>query len=216
VLFRSKAGKKFIYRCAACFVKVRGGFLDRPLLTAKELGIAAGPGLVVVGSYVGKTTRQLERLLDAGGCEALELEVNRLAEGPEAAKAEAQRVSGLADAALRDNRTAVVYTSRAVRQAEGGEFLDFGGKVMMALCDTLKGMCTRPSFVLAKGGITSIEIARTGLGVKEAYVAGQIAKSVPLWKLGDETKWPGIHYVVFPGNVGNDDTVREVVEGLRK
>jgi uncharacterized protein YgbK (DUF1537 family) len=211
-----KAGKKFAYRCAACFVKVRGGFLDRPLLTAKELGIEAGPGLVVVGSYVGKTSRQLDSLLKAGGCEALELEVGRLAESPDAGRAEVQRVSALADAALRENRTAVVYTSRTVRQAEGREFLDFGNRVMMALCDTLKGMNVRPSFVVAKGGITSIEIARTALGVREAYVAGQIAKSVPLWKLGEETKWPGIHYVVFPGNVGNDDTVREVVEELRK
>jgi uncharacterized protein YgbK (DUF1537 family) len=211
-----KAGKKFAYRCAACFVKVRGGFLDRPLLTAKELGLASGPGLVVVGSYVGKTSRQLDSLLASGNCEALELTVDRLAEGEEAAKAETQRVAALADAALRKSKTAVVYTSRTVREAEGKDFLDFGNKVMMALCDTVKALTTRPSFVIAKGGITSVEIARTGLGVKEAYVAGQIAKSVPLWELGPETKWPGIHYVVFPGNVGNDDTVKDVVEELRK
>jgi uncharacterized protein YgbK (DUF1537 family) len=211
-----KAGKKFAYRCAACFVKVRGGFLDRPLLTAKELGLESGPGLVVVGSYVGKTSRQLDRLLAAGGCEALELDVNRLAEGEAAGKAEVRRVAGFADNALRENKTAVIYTSRAVRKAEGKEFLDFGSKVMTALCDTVKSVTLRPAFVVAKGGITSIETARTGLGVQEAYVAGQIAQSVPLWELGPETKWPGIHYVVFPGNVGNDETVREVVEELRK
>jgi uncharacterized protein YgbK (DUF1537 family) len=87
---------------------------------------------------------------------------------------------------------------------------------MTALCDTVKAITKRPSFVIAKGGITSVEIARAGLGVREAYVAGQIAKSVPLWELGPETKWPGIHYVVFPGNVGNDDTLTEVVAELRK
>jgi uncharacterized protein YgbK (DUF1537 family) len=211
-----KAGRKFIYRCAACFVKVRGGFLDRPLLTAGELGLKTGPGLVVVGSYVGKTSRQLDRLLAAGRCEALELNVNRLAESGEELRAEVSRVAGLADAALAADKTAVVYTSRAVRKAEGREFLDFGSKVMMALCDTVKALNARPSFVIAKGGITSVEIARTGLGVKEAYVAGQIAKSVPLWELGPETKWPGIHYVVFPGNVGTDDTLREVADELRK
>ena len=50
-----KRGKKFAYRCAACFVKVRGGFRDKPLLTAADLSIQGGAGLVVVGSYVGKT-----------------------------------------------------------------------------------------------------------------------------------------------------------------
>jgi uncharacterized protein YgbK (DUF1537 family) len=211
-----KAGKKFAYRCAACFVKVRGGFQDRPLLTAEELGIQAGPGLIAAGSYVGKTSRQLESLFRSGECEALELNVNRIAEGAQPGRAEAARVAALADATLKAGKTAVVYTSRAVRQAEGKEFLDFGSRVMLALCDTVKAVSTRPAFVIAKGGITSIEIARTGLGVKEAYVAGQIAKSVPLWELGQETKWPGIHYVVFPGNVGDDDTLKNVVRTLRK
>jgi uncharacterized protein YgbK (DUF1537 family) len=211
-----KQGKTFAYRCAACFVKVRGGFLDRPLLTAKELGLNGGPGLIVVGSYVGKTSRQLDSLLKTGHCEALELNVCRLAEGAEAGRTEVNRVAEHAEKALRAGRTAVVYTSRTVRQAAGKEFLDFGNRVMMALCDTVTAIGVRPSFVVAKGGITSIEIARTGLGVKEAYVAGQIAKGIPLWELGPETKWPAIHYVVFPGNVGDDDTLRDVDDALRR
>jgi len=86
---------------------------------------------------------------------------------------------------------------------------------MMALCSVVQFVGKRPSFVVAKGGITSIEIARTGMGVKEAYVPGQIAKGVPLWQLGPEAKWPGIPYVVFPGNVGDDSTLAQVVEALR-
>ncbi|MDR2588332.1 MAG: hypothetical protein LBC67_02790 [Spirochaetales bacterium] len=210
-------GKKFVYRCAACFVKVRGGFEDRPLLTAAELGLAKGPGLVAAGSYVGKTSRQLECLFKSGSpgrYEAIELDVNRVASGGEAARAEARRAAGCADAGLRAGKTAVVYTSRAVRSSQGKEFLDFGGRVMKALCDTVRAVSVQPSFVVAKGGITSIEIARTGLGVEEAFVAGQIAKGVPLWELGPETQWPGVHYVVFPGNVGNDHTLKEVVDEL--
>lgn len=208
-------GKRFAYRCAACFVKVRGGFVDRPLLTAAELSTGGGAGLVVVGSYVGKTGRQLDRLLKAVPCEGIELQVDRIAEGDRAGTAEVMRVVGEADRALTGGRTAVVYTSRAVRQAEGKEFLQFGQRVMMALCSVVQFVGKRPSFVVAKGGITSIEIARTGMGVKEAYVPGQIAKGVPLWQLGPEAKWPGIPYVVFPGNVGDDSTLAQVVEALR-
>ncbi|GAB4368046.1 MAG: four-carbon acid sugar kinase family protein [Spirochaetales bacterium] len=214
ILEAENRGKRFIYRCAACFVKVRGGFVDRPLLTASELGTSGKAGLVVVGSYVGKTGRQLDHLLKSVPCEGIELRVDRIAEGEQAATAEVMRVAGEADRAMAGGRTAVVYTSRSVHQAEGKEFLQFGQRVMHALCTVVRSVGQVPGFVVAKGGITSIEIARTGMGVKEAYVPGQIAKGVPLWQLGDEARWPGIPYVVFPGNVGDDSTLARVVSAL--
>jgi uncharacterized protein YgbK (DUF1537 family) len=110
----------------------------------------------------------------------------------------------------------VVYTSRVVYTAKGNDFLQFGKRITKVLCDIVKSLQTRPAFVVTKGGITSIEIARIGMGVTEAYVPGQITISVPLWELGPESKWPGIRYVVFPGNVGDDDTLADVVEALRK
>ncbi|MCX7787967.1 MAG: hydroxyacid dehydrogenase [Spirochaetes bacterium] len=214
-------GKRFAYRCAACFVKVRGGFVDRPLLSAAELGLSGSAGakgnagLVVVGSYVGKTGRQLDQLLKTVPCDAIELQVDRIAEGDRAGAEEVTRVAQAADQAIGRGKTAVVYTSRKVRQAEGKEFLEFGNRVMMALCSVVQFVGKRPAFVVAKGGITSIEIARTGMGVKEAYVPGQIAKGVPLWQLGPESKWPGIAYIVFPGNVGDDSTLSQVVQALQ-
>ncbi|MFQ3621562.1 MAG: four-carbon acid sugar kinase family protein [Spirochaetales bacterium] len=208
-------GKTFAYRCAACFVKVRGGFVDRPLLSSQELGTAGGAGLVVVGSYVGKTGRQLDQLLNSIPCKALELQVDTLAQGEEAASKEVTRVVTEANTAINKGLTVVVFTSRTVRQAEGKAFLEFGHRVMMCLCKVVQDISTRPSFVVAKGGITSIEIARTGMRVKEAYVPGQIAKGVPLWQLGPEAKWPGIPYVVFPGNVGDDYTLAQVVQTLK-
>ncbi len=209
-----KAGKRFAYRCAACFVKVRGGFQDRPLLGPGELGLRGGPGLVVVGSYVDRTNRQLEALLGDGLCQGVELRVGEIAEGPGPAAAETARAASLADRALQSGRSAAIYTSREVRRAEGKDFLGFGSRVMAALCDVVREVRIRPDFLVAKGGITSVEIARAGLGVKEAFVPGQIAPGVPVWELGPETRWPGIHYVVFPGNVGDDFTLGHVVRAL--
>lgn len=216
VIEAEKRGKTFAYRCAASFVKVRGGFLDKPLLTAEEFRVQGGPGLVVVGSYVEKTTRQLNCLLGLERCEAVELQVSRLAETAAVIQHETARVARLTEGALSAGKTVVVYSSRVVRTAKGNDFLQFGKRIMKVLCDIVKSVQTRPAFVVAKGGITSIEIARIGMGVKEAYVPGQIAMGVPLWELGPESKWPGMRYVVFPGNVGDDDTLAEVVEVLRK
>ncbi len=45
---------------------------------------------------------------------------------------------------------------------------------------------------------------------------GQIQPRIPLWELGPESRFPGLPYIVFPGKVGSDDTLKKVVEILRK
>jgi hypothetical protein len=35
-----------------------------------------------------------------------------------------------------------------------------------------------------------------------------------VWITGDESKFPGIPYVIFPGNVGKTTTLKETVELL--
>jgi uncharacterized protein YgbK (DUF1537 family) len=60
--------------------------------------------------------------------------------------------------------------------------------------------------VIAKGGITSAVTARIGLGARSALCRGPLVDGVALWDVGP------VPYVVFPGNVGSDDTLLEVVE----
>lgn len=60
------------------------------------------------------------------------------------------------------------------------------------------------------GGITSNEIARKGLNVKKAEVRGQIAPGIPIIQLAEDSKIPGIDYVIFPGNVGDKTTLTSV------
>ncbi len=74
----------------------------------------------------------------------------------------------------------------------------------------------RPSFVIAKSGITSSDIGTKGLEVQRSTVAGQIRPGIPVWKTGSESKFAGIGYVIFPGNVGTKTDLREVVEMLSK
>ena len=73
----------------------------------------------------------------------------------------------------------------------------------------------RPRYLIAKGGITSSDLATKGLGVKRARVLGQILPGVPVWELGPETKFPGLPYVVFPGNVGGPEALQDAVQKLK-
>ena len=77
------------------------------------------------------------------------------------------------------------------------------------------GLTARPKCILAKGGITSSDTATKGLNVKKAEVIGQVAPGIPVWILGEESKFPGIKYIVFPGNVGDDDTLTKVYQTVR-
>ena len=50
--------------------------------------------------------------------------------------------------------------------------------------------------------------------MKKALVMGQIQKGIPVWLTGEESKFPGMPYIIFPGNVGDKDTLRLIVEEL--
>jgi uncharacterized protein YgbK (DUF1537 family) len=79
------------------------------------------------------------------------------------------------------------------------------------LISIVRGLQVRPRFLIAKGGITSSDVATRGLGVRRALVRGQILPGVPVWRLGAEARFPGLDYVVFPGNVGGDTALADAV-----
>jgi uncharacterized protein YgbK (DUF1537 family) len=51
--------------------------------------------------------------------------------------------------------------------------------------------------------------------VPRIVVLGQVRPGVPVWRLGPETRFPGLPYVDFPGNVGGPETLAEIVAELR-
>jgi uncharacterized protein YgbK (DUF1537 family) len=50
--------------------------------------------------------------------------------------------------------------------------------------------------------------------MKRAVVRGQILPGVPVWELDQDTKFPGLIYIVFPGNVGGPAALAEVLQKL--
>eukprot|EP00929_Paragymnodinium_shiwhaense_P010327 TRINITY_DN11491_c0_g2_i1.p1 TRINITY_DN11491_c0_g2~~TRINITY_DN11491_c0_g2_i1.p1 ORF type:complete len:817 (-),score=237.48 TRINITY_DN11491_c0_g2_i1:399-2849(-) len=212
-------GRRFLCRTAASFVSARLGIeTSRPLLTPAVLpgaSVAQGVGgLVMLGSYVKKSTAQVEALIAQRGSllERVEVSVPAVLADGGIAK-EAARAAALADAALKGGRDVLVMTSRTlVHGNTPEESLAIGSKVSTCLVDILKAIHTRPRYLLAKGGITSSDLATKGCSVKQALVAGQAAAGVPVWLLGPGSRWEGMPYIVFPGNVGTEDAVATVVD----
>ncbi len=216
LLAAEKRGKVFLYRTAASFVQVRAGLRPRPLLSAAEWTLPdAGGLLVIVGSHVAKTTRQLERLLAARpDMTALKVDVGVLLD--ESRRAAAVEAAALrADAALQKGRGVVLYTSRRFRGSDSPEAgLAAGRRISEGLVSILDRVRSRPRAILAKGGITASDVAAKGLGIRRAMVHGQILPGVPVWVPGPESRFPGCPYIVFPGNVGDDGALLSVVSGF--
>jgi uncharacterized protein YgbK (DUF1537 family) len=208
-------GKRFLYRTAASFVQVRAGLAPRALLTHADLQLpATGGGLVVVGSYVPKTTAQVQALLEQPGITAIEVAVAALLD-ERRRPGEIAHVAQSADELLRAGRDGVLYTSRQlVTGSNADHSLALGRQVSAGLIAIVRAITARPRYLLAKGGITSSDVATRALDVRRALVRGQILPGVPVWQLGVESRWPGLAYIVFPGNVGGPQALAQIVAAL--
>lgn len=217
VLLAERAGKAFLFRTGPSFVRALTGIEPRAPLRAGELGTAAGRhrhGLIVVGSHVSQTTRQLAALRERGGTTNIELDVPEILgvtdAGADVTTATARRVAD--DLARSD---VLLYTSRTVTAAVRGlDNLAIARAVSLALARTVRHALTaRPAWIIAKGGITSHDVALHGLGIRRAEVAGQLFPGmISVFRPIDAApEVIGVPYVVFPGNVGGDATLARVV-----
>ena len=209
-------GKRFLYRTSASFVRVRAGIEDKPLLKAAEiLSDSANGGLTLIGSYVPRSTRQLENLLASSHIVENELRVENILDSQTRDK-EIREIIEKVNTAIEEKKDTVIYTSRNLASSQGraGE-LAIGEKISAALVDCMRGIHVCPSYLIAKGGITASDIAVKGLDVRKAVIRGQIIPGVPVWLLGEESRFPGLLYVVFPGNVGDDFSLVNLVSDLR-
>ncbi|MEU0947898.1 four-carbon acid sugar kinase family protein [Streptomyces canus] len=212
-------GTRLVYRVGPSFVRARAGQTARAPLTPAELRPLRGDaphGLIVVGSHVALTTRQLDRLRERGGIAEYELDVALLLD-EERRDAHIAEVAAAAAGAL-DSADAVIRTSRVlVTGADADDSLAISRRVSAALVEAVRQVnaTRRPAFVVAKGGITSSDTATHGLEIRRAWARGTLLPGiVSLWEPVDGPA-AGIPYIVFAGNVGGADALADALDLLR-
>lgn len=195
--------RHIVFRTAASFVPAIGEITQKPLLEKEDFlqGNSNSGGLIVVGSHVPKTTQQLNALLKSD-IVPLEFEVEKfLIEG----KIYFNELSRKLNEILGNKKDVVLYTSRQlVSKRTENESLILSVRVSLGLVFLVQNLAQRPAFLIAKGGITSSDVATKGLGIQRALVMGQILPGVPVWQADQSSRFPELTYVVFPGNVGDE------------
>ena len=209
ILAASSQGKKFLFRSAASLLTSLAQLGLQPI-AATEMSAykpTTKPGVILVGSHVNKTTRQLNQLLKEKDLEGIEIDVVRLRDFP------SQRDEMLAEALTKVNlswqksKTPVIYTSRKELDFNNiQQRLDFGVRVSSLLMDLVKGLPSEIAFLISKGGITSNDVLSDGLSLDTARLLGQILPGVSVVRTAENhPHFPNLPVVLFPGNVGSDD-----------
>jgi uncharacterized protein YgbK (DUF1537 family) len=209
-------GKHFLYRTAAAFVRVMAGIAPKADFLSRGELVSGSPfgGLFVVGSYVPKTTAQVAALKLETNIFPIEIHVEKLLDERFSA-AEIDRATGLVNDHLEQGKDVVIFTSRAlVTGIDARASLDIGQVVSDSLIRIVRGLTHQPRYLVAKGGITSSDVATKGLAVKRAMIIGQVMPGVPVWQLGEDSRYPGMSYIVFPGNVGDDQALAAIQKKL--
>ena len=200
------------FRSAASLVATFAGQSPK-FVDAQSVGLNSQKGgLTVLGSYVPKSTQQLEHAIGNLSIEPIEIDVQLLLKGDwPAANSIARRI----DQHIDQGQDVIVYTSRELVSAEeAGKNLQIGSTVSKYLTDIVSALSITPRYIIGKGGITSNDLATESLQMKRAIVLGQIIPGVPVWKALAGSKFPGVPFIVFPGNVGDHTGLTSVIQKL--
>ena len=213
ILAAERDGARFVYRVGPSFVRARVGQGEQPPIADADLrdAVGTGHGLVVVGSHVARTSRQLERLGARRELARVEIDVPTvLASGHRHLDDVVAQV-----ATSLEHRTTVLSTSRTlVTGRDEAESLEIARRVSAALTGVVGRVvaASPPAYVLAKGGITSSDVATESLRADRAWVRGSLLPGiVSLWAPAS-----GPPLVVFAGNVGGEDALADVVDRLEE
>jgi len=215
VLSAAGQGKRFLFRSAASLLTALGRLPPQPVADAAMGAYVRGgrPGAVVVGSHVGKTSRQLEQLLLEAGTFAIEVDVERISNNRPALL---QATLAAAAQAHAVGKTPVIYTSRKERLFPDQQTrLAFGEQVSALLMDVVRGLPASIGYLISKGGITSNDVLAEALALRASRVLGQILTGCSVVRCpSDHPRFPDLPVVIFPGNVGDDQALAEVYRRL--
>lgn len=213
------SGNAIIIRSSSSLPKAISGICDINLLEKKDFEneekasrhlTLSSQGLFIVGSHVKKSSGQLKRLLDCEGIVGIEADVRRILENP---KAYLPEIEEKIQAVKNGGNTPVVYTSRQeIRLENSDERLALGQKISQFIVSLVLQLPYQPAYLVAKGGITSHDILTQGLQVKTARVMGQVLSGVPAIQTGKDVPMSQLPYIIFPGNVGEEDSLVQVFQ----
>ena len=211
-------GKRFLFRSAASLLTSLAQLPPQPVAPEASGQYTRNhqPGVVLVGSYVSKTTEQLQVLLQQPQVQGVEVNLWAFLQNdstPPNIDTIHQRL--LADTLEKVNMAhqtgqgVVIYTNRdEITFDKTDQRIQFSQTAAALLIDIVKGLPSTIGFLISKGGITSNNTLSHGLDLQSVRLLGQILPGCCLVCTDvSHPRFPKLPVVLFPGNVGDQDSL---------
>ncbi len=219
--------KKFLFRSAASFISslsnVKRNQKDHiyfSQLRRKNNSNKAMKGLIVVGSYVELTTRQLNKVLEISLCEPIEINVFKLYEFFKIGdNLNLNSLKKLLLNSIRQNlireSIPVLYTSRKIiSPIDKNDLIQFQLFLSAFIAEIVSAIKNEIGYLISKGGITTNTIISEGLEADSVYLEGQILPGISLVTFNLLKQKGKLPIVTFPGNIGNKMSLVKALEIL--
>jgi uncharacterized protein YgbK (DUF1537 family) len=196
-------GGEFVVRCGPTLAGALG---HATALTSADFPLSAQV-LVVCGSYVQQSVRQLESLLSRFPEQVIEVDPFDLSSADE------RRFSAITSRLRRQLDTSgLAVLAVSSPRPESLSDLSSGLRVARGLAALVASLDRPQALVVLKGGVTSAVVIKDGLGALEAEVVGPVLPGVALWQILEPDPRP---VLVVPGNVGDDELLVRLVDLVR-
>lgn len=215
VALAQQRGAAILSRGAPSFARALAGIDPAEPLSTEAIPRRAGHGLVVVGSHVSGTSAQVEALRSARPVADVELDVRAVLGSGRTA--EVRRCAAAVATGLRTGTVLLVTSREVVIGDDAGSSLQIARSVSSALVEVAaEAIAAEPAWLIAKGGITSHEVAVDALGLRRAEVRGQLGPGIIslLVPIIARPAAVGMPFVVFAGNVGDASALANAVARL--
>ena len=220
--------KKFLFRTAASFLKAisncennkKSKFYYSQLRIRNKLNQFL-PGLIIIGSYTDISTKQLKKLIEMNSFKAIELDVENFYK-IHVSKDKETKIFKLKKIILEIIRTAiknsyipVIFTSRKEKILENSfDQLNFYNSLSFFIAEIVGDIKYEIGYLISKGGITSNTILNSSFNIDYVYLEGQICNGISLVKAKLINNNNYLPVITFPGNLGNDFSLREVWQAI--
>ena len=209
-----ESDKYYVIRCAPTFPKVLAKIGSKMIEPSSLVRNTKVGGLVVVGSHVGLTTKQLSHLFEKNkSILPFEVRVNKLIQ-PSERENEIETAINVLNKVLIEGKDICLFTSRT-KEIQSDHFsspLEISLSISKALCKIVAGLSVKPSYLCAKGGITSSDLLSKACNMSTVRVVGQLIKGVTVVKdISVNIKYENMPFIIFPGNVGEVDSLTKTI-----
>ncbi len=219
--------KKFLFRSAASFISSlsnvkrtqKDHFYFSQLRRKNNLDKAM-KGLIVVGSYIELTTRQLNKVLEISLCKPIEINVFKLYEFFKIGdNLNLNSIKKLILNSIRQNlirgSIPVLYTSREIiSPIDKNDLIQFQLFLSAFIAEIVSDIKNEIGYLISKGGITTNTIISEGLEADSVYLEGQILPGISLVTFNLLKQKGKLPIVTFPGNIGNNMSLVKALEIL--